>query len=115
AGNDLLNGGEGDDLLNGGIGADIYIASPGNDIITDTDGDNILRFQADINPSNVVFSRSGNDAVISHPGGSITYQKWFYYSATSPSHNTTHKFKAIEWADGTTWNLDNIKAALAQQ
>ncbi|SNS94831.1 Hemolysin-type calcium-binding repeat-containing protein, partial [Micrococcales bacterium KH10] len=110
AGDDVLDGGTGDDRLEGGAGADVYVASEGNDIITDTDGDNILRFGPSVTPSDVTFSRSGSDAVITYPGGSITYQKWFYHSATSTSHNTSYKFKAIEWADGTTWNLDAIKA-----
>ncbi|MBU0631660.1 tandem-95 repeat protein, partial [bacterium] len=76
SGDDLLDGGYGDDTFIGGKGDDtlvdfggddfyIFNKGDGRDIVTDFTGDDIIMFGDDIVSSDVVFTQSGNDMILS--------------------------------------------------
>ncbi len=71
--NDTLNGGAGNDILRGSTGADTYVFGKGfgNDRIEEgvdhhqfLDGPDTVRFGATVLRSDVAFSRSGNDLIV---------------------------------------------------
>ena len=122
AGNDILIGGTGDDVLEGGAGDDIYIFNigDGHDTIFDVSkgGNNKIVFGPGICLSDLVFSRekSGqyytNNLIISNKvtGDSVTVLSFFTYDSI---HNLYqwYKIQTIEFADGTTLNLEEIYQA----
>ena len=134
-GNDILNGGDGRDYLYGGNGDDIlrggkgtgdylsgdagsdtyvYAANDGNTTISNYDTDNSqdrLRFLDGIAPSDVIAKRSSNNLqlTIQGTGEVITVQSYFHQDADS-----AYALNAIEFADGTRWNVDAVKALVQQ-
>lgn len=128
-GNDLLYGGEGtdvvygglgDDTLSGGIGVnDTLMGDTGNDtyLFAGGDGDtninnydsgtnrnDVLLFDAEIVPDDIVVSRAGNNLKLTlHSTGEIVTV--FNHFIT----NNQYTLDAVEFADGTSWN----SAALA--
>lgn len=84
AGCDLLDGGYGNDVLNGGEGADTYVfgACYGEETIIDC-GDpsetDVVGFKTDISLSDVCFSISGSDLLVTtgREGDTITVKDWF--------------------------------------
>ncbi len=85
-GDDELTGGRGEDILTGGGGDDTYAfaAGDGQDIIingsaTQSGPSGTLLFAAGLGPSNLWFTRSGNDLVIAQVGTSdhVLVQDWY--------------------------------------
>ena len=80
-GDDVLTGGKGNDILYGERGSDTYVFNRGDgqDIISDTGGDSdSVRFN--INPLDLIFSRSGNDLVLKIADSStdqMTVKDWY--------------------------------------
>jgi len=99
AGNDFLDGGNGEDLLIGGSGNDLLIGGGGDDSIDAGDGRDIILFNrgdgrdtvrsgaqggatvslgGGIEAADLLFSRSGDDLVLSAGGGEgITFRDWY--------------------------------------
>lgn len=115
---DILSGGPGDDSINGGAGADIYIYNrgDGNDIITDAasyDATVDKLFLNNISPSQVSFSRAGNDVIviiaasngISHDAGSITIKG-------GVNNSYGEGIEEIRFSDGTSWSAADIRVKL---
>jgi len=110
-GNDLLDGGPGNDRLNGDAGNDTYEFNPGdgNDIITDYSGINTLRFGPGIQADDLdgyyqyLYGSDGWRFDIGGSGDSVQLQ--WDYASPSPSFVNVGRF---EFADGTTWNADEI-------
>ncbi len=79
-GNDRLSGGAGNDTLKGGAGNDTYVfnAGWGSDVIHDSDARGHIRF-ADVNRSDLSFSRNGDSLVISRldSDDSVTFKDVF--------------------------------------
>ena len=83
-GDDILDGGGGTDTLTGGEGADIYVFGTGHGTVTvdasDTDGSaDKVHFTSDLRRDDVLFSRSGNNLVVSlrNTADTLTITGWF--------------------------------------
>ncbi|NYZ66287.1 hypothetical protein H0A36_09710 [Endozoicomonas sp. SM1973] len=108
-GDDILDGGPGNDNSDGGAGNDIYLfgRGDGQDRITNYDPTpthiDILRFKAGIAPKDIKLRRSGNllIAEIMDTSDNVIVNYFF---------NTGYALDAIEFNDGTKWNLDTIKS-----
>ncbi|NYZ69729.1 calcium-binding protein, partial [Endozoicomonas sp. SM1973] len=117
AGNDTLRGGAGTDVLQGDAGNDTYLfaAGDGNTSISNydigADRQDILRFMEGIVPSDVVTTRSSDHLklTLQSTGEVITVSNYF-----NKDGNGGYALNAIEFADGTRWDIDTIKT-LAQQ
>jgi Ca2+-binding RTX toxin-like protein len=105
AGDDVLDGGAGDDTLTGGAGADTFLFGPGSGadvVVADGIGDRIV-LGAGIGPSQVAFSRVGNDLVLRllDAEDRLTIQGWYASDA--------NRVGAVQLADGT-----NVPILLSQ-
>lgn len=122
AGNDRLEGGGGDDVYNGGIGddyffdiggSDVYIfgRGSGKDFISEEyssdDGFDRLVINPDVAPVDLTLWRDVDNLVIdvAGTGDQLTVSGWF-------SSGTQAKLDRIEFADGTSWDIDYIEANL---
>ncbi|WP_265738316.1 calcium-binding protein, partial [Pseudomonas lijiangensis] len=111
-GNDQLDGGLGNDYLYGGEGSDTYRFSRGwgQDSINNHDSStgkvDAIEFAADILPTDIIITRSGNDLVLSLKNSTdrITVSSYFQNDGVTP-----YVLEQIRFADGTTWGLDQIK------
>ncbi|WP_284733868.1 MULTISPECIES: calcium-binding protein [unclassified Dyella] len=117
-GNDRLAGGKGNDWLYGGSGADIYEfnAGDGNDVIDNTGNGNAaaadaLVFGSGILPAGVTVSRQSDNLVLQLPGGTDSVVVNYYFSNDA---GTSNALKEIRFADGTSWNVDTVKAMVLQ-
>ena len=114
AGDDQLTGGTGDDQLTGGLGNDTYLFSQGHgqDIINNYDSgtqrnDKIV-FDASISREDVTFDRNVNDLLIH-----TSEQDWIRVNNYfQNSGNNKYTLQAIEFADGQTVSIDDVKAAV---
>ena len=100
SGNDILNGGAGQDVMVGDAGDDIYIFNlgDGKDEIYEQ-GDTLLdfvRFGDGIVLSDLVFSKTGSDLVITHVNGTdqLTIKNWYA--------GTGYRLDHFEFADLST-------------
>ncbi|HWR04391.1 MAG TPA: calcium-binding protein [Humidesulfovibrio sp.] len=139
AGNELLLGGEGDDTLAGGAGNDSLVGGDGNDVFLFQRGDGVdrifvadsgvvelpseggdsggesvpktdaIEFGADIDPSDVVMSRSGTDLVLRIKGTQDALTVDGYFSGGEENPQTM--VEEIRFADGTVWNALTIRNA----
>ncbi|MDR1393041.1 MAG: hypothetical protein LBJ62_03610 [Bifidobacteriaceae bacterium] len=50
---------------------------------------------------------------MNYPGGSLRVVNWFYYPVTHASHDRETKVAWFRFADGTNWDLTEIRAHLA--
>lgn len=116
-GDDVLDGGAGDDTLEGGLGNDTFLfgRASGNDMIVDRDSsDNYtpgkfdaIKFGAGVTAADIDVSRSYDDLqlTIRDSGDSLTVSGYFANDDVSPA-----SIEEIQFADGTVWNWDVIKA-----
>ncbi len=107
--NETLDGGGGNDTLKGGAGSDVYrfgIGS-GNDIVIETSGaaDTDRIDLLDLNPNDVVLTRSGDHLFIAikTTGETLKIQDHFY--------STSYGIELIAFADGATWDRTAIQQA----
>lgn len=119
-GEDILTGGTGNDRLEGNSGNDTYIfaAGFGSDTVYDIDStignSDTIQFLAGINPTDVVATRSSNDLILTITGTSdvLTIDQ-FFSGYTQAGYNAggidAQKVEAISFADGTTWDIADIK------
>ncbi|RMR74285.1 Calcium binding hemolysin protein [Pseudomonas savastanoi pv. fraxini] len=113
SGNDQLDGGTGNDYLTGGDGSDVYRFSRGwgQDSINNYDSSagktDAIEFAADIFPADIIVTRSGSDLVLSLKNATdrITISGYFQNDGVTP-----YALEKVRFADGTEWNLDQIKA-----
>ncbi len=113
-----MRGGAGaNDYLSGEAGNDTCEFATGDGNITirnyDTGADrqDVLRFLAGIDPGDVTASRSNTNLLltIQSTGEMITVERHFlWYGASGYALN------AIEFADGTSWDVDTVKAMVLQ-
>ncbi|NHZ83454.1 hypothetical protein F2P44_29930 [Massilia sp. CCM 8695] len=117
-GNDTLDGGAGNDVMDGGLGNDVYLfgRGDGRDIVYGSGvrpiGEiNTLRFKPGVLPTDIGFDMSGTSLLININGTSDQFRvDGFLYGDTTS--NTANPLQQIAFADGTTWNLAAITAAL---
>ncbi|WP_122257040.1 calcium-binding protein [Pseudomonas syringae] len=116
SGNDLLDGGTGNDYLTGGEGSDVYRFSRGwgQDSINNYDSSagktDAIEFAADILPVDIVVTRSYNDLVLSLKNSTdkVTISGYFQNDGDTP-----YTVEQIRFADGTQWNVEQIKSMAA--
>ena len=117
-GNDYLSGNNGNDTLNGGAGNDVYVFGRGygQDIVSNWDENfsftDILRFQPDVAPSEVVVSRADDgsyDLVLSISGteDTLTISGFF-----DPDYGQYMRIDALEFSNGTVWDVDTLLAKI---
>uniref|UniRef100_UPI0037834CE7 calcium-binding protein n=1 Tax=Aquabacterium sp. TaxID=1872578 RepID=UPI0037834CE7 len=120
AGNDTLDGGAGNDWLDGNVGNNVYLfgRGDGQDVIAgvnDTTAGklNTVQFKAGVSPSDVVAKRisdSGYESLeLSIAGTTDKLTVKYFFSSNDPS-NTLNPVQQVKFADGTTWDLNAIKA-----
>jgi Ca2+-binding RTX toxin-like protein len=134
AGDDTLEGGDGVDSLNGGEGNDtllgsegdtltgdegddryVYAKGDGNILINNRDADqqsrDVLQFQQGITPEDIVISRLTDDLMLtlSESGETITLYNYFLDGG-----NSEYALDSIEFADGTQWDMDYVKAQVGR-
>ena len=109
-GNDLLIGGVGNDQLFGGLGNDVYsfCRGDGADVIVDNGAEpgklNRLNFGSDVAPSDVIWSRVGDDLLLSIVQSSDSVRIVDFYRSASP-FNPCNSIQEIGFADGAVWGL----------
>lgn len=135
---DHLDGGAGNDSLFGSSGTDTFVSSTGNDTLEGNAGNDTytfslglgndtiydidntagntdtIQFLEGINPEDVVATRSGDDLVLRITGtsDSLTVDQYFSqytrngYNAGGPD---AQKVEIIQFANGTTWSVADIK------
>ncbi len=117
-GNDTLSGGLGDhDYLSGGRGNDTYLFNAGdghttiNNYDSEADRHDILSLGAGINPGDISVKRSGIHLLLTFQstGEVITVQNYFSQDGTGG-----YALNAIEFADGTSWDLTVVKEKVQQ-
>lgn len=117
-GNDTLDGGTGNDFMDGGLGSDTYLfgRGDGRDIVFGTGvrpvGEiNTLRFKTGVLPADLGFDMTGTSLLININGTTDQFRvDGFLYGDSTT--NTANPLQQIAFADGTTWNLAAITAAL---
>ncbi|NOQ79063.1 MAG: hypothetical protein GQ546_06645, partial [Gammaproteobacteria bacterium] len=118
AGNDILNGGTGNnDYLDGGAGDDTYLFAAGdghttiNNYDNDTERNDVLRFQAGVDVSDIVATRSSTNLLLTLQSTSevITVNNYFNGDAAGG-----YALNAIEFSDGTVWDIDTVKTLVQQ-
>ncbi len=119
AGKDKLYGGAGADILDGGVDNDTLYGEAGNDTylfyrgagqdwISDYDSSvgslDVIKVAAGLNPSDIQLSRNLNDLYVGISGTTdkLTVSSWF--------SNSSYQIEQIQFADGTSWGVDTIKA-----
>ncbi len=122
-GDDTLAGGAGDDTLNGGYGNNTYVFNRGDgkDWVAGVNDSspgkvNTLKLGAGITPDDLVLTQvsdhwnSGQVALqvgIAGTADQITFTGFFWQNDPSNSWNS---LQAVQFADGTKWNLQDIVA-----
>jgi len=109
AGNDTLYGGSGRDYLDGGTGNDTYIFARGSGEVTVVDYDNAqgnldtVLFGADVQPSDITLTRSGDDLLMSVNDSSdaMLLTGWFTGDAW--------KIERVQFNDGTVWDAPYLR------
>lgn len=134
AGNDVLEGGAGDDYIRGGVGDDMIIGGAGNDILDgeegndiyyfergwgkdqirnqDTQGFDVIRFGDGITANDLQFSGFENSVIIRLKN---TYDEITVYKFLDEWVDPLSHIKEIQFADGITWNAQDIRAHLMWQ
>jgi Ca2+-binding RTX toxin-like protein len=134
AGDDVLRGGEGADQLAGGDGADVLDGGPGSDSLQGNRGGDIylfgrgsgqdsiqdmgdisgapdvIRLGAGIVAGDISIRRSGDHLVLAITGTADQLTVYYAFGQFSPGN----EIEAVEFADGTVWDLARIKAMLIQ-
>lgn len=131
AGNDTLDGGDGDDILDGGAGNDELFGGYGNNTYRFGRGDgqdvlhatwsspagklNTIAFKQGVAPQDIVMTQvpgtNGSNIEISIAGTQDKITVIGFGTNDDPT-GVTNPLQQITFADGTTWNLDAIKACL---
>lgn len=118
SGNDTLQGGSGDDdFLAGEAGDDTYLFSvgDGSTMIYNRDTgegrNDVLRLLEGVEPSDVRATRAGTNLLltVASTGETITVQSYFNGDAAGG-----YALDAIEFADGTVWDIDTVKGLVQQ-
>ncbi|MDR6539341.1 calcium-binding protein [Variovorax soli] len=120
--NDTLDGGAGNDYLMGGFGSDTYLfgRGDGQDTINndsdswngyadqDANKQDVLRFKEGVLANDVSTSRNGDNLVLKINGTTdqVTIQNYFNGDGISARGWVMNQ---IQFADGTTWTLADIK------
>lgn len=118
-GNDTLDGGTGNDELWGGAGNDVIRFGRGdgfdvigNDYDTAANKLNVLAFKANVLPSQVAATRSGDELTLSivDTSDKITVTDFFYSNNVGNSYNPVQEFR---FSNGTVWTAADFASVTA--
>ncbi|MFE1817092.1 calcium-binding protein, partial [Metapseudomonas otitidis] len=112
---DTLDGGAGNDILDGGDGDDTYLFGKGDGLDTIASHyeyrpgkANTLVFKSGVRAEDITLSRSGADLILKlNDQDQITAKDFFREDAP---YNAYNSLQHIKFSDGTTWNIETIKA-----
>ncbi|MBQ4855820.1 calcium-binding protein [Rhodanobacter sp. B2A1Ga4] len=131
AGHDILQGGSGNDSLRGGVGDDQLVGDGGNDFLSGDAGSDLyvfgqgmghdtinnydvsagrkdtLQFEAGLLPEDLRVWRSGDDLCMQFIGTDDRVDVQYYFRNDGASD---YRLDEIRFADGTTWNIEAVKA-----
>ena len=111
-GNDTIRGGKGNDTIISMSGDDTFIFNlgDGQDTIEEHQGVDTLYFGNGIEWSDLSFTQSGNDMVISinDTTDKITVKDWFIANDDGVYRYDNHKIEMFEFADGSKHTKDEI-------
>ena len=125
-GNDIISGGDGDDLLDGGPGNDTLSGGVGDDIYFFNRGDgqetiiepgwstqNILRFGAEISPSDITLKRLGNDLYLGINGSNdqVKILGW-RYNQNCDLFPSGYSISRFEFTDSTVWDGPYVQSLI---
>ncbi|QCD51753.1 calcium-binding protein [Campylobacter sp. RM16192] len=114
-GNDILEGGAGNDNLDGGAGNDIYLFGRGDGQDTIYNNDNskdrmdVIRFKEGVSKNDLTITRDSNNSLvirIKETQDTVTVSSMFY------NEDNSYGINKIEFYDGTSLNLEDIKLKL---
>jgi len=118
---DVIDGGAGNDVLRGGDGSDTYLFGRGSGQDTIEEGlqyhvflqtPDTVRFADDVTPSDVTFTRVGNNLVAAINGTTDTITTKDHYAPGTYVYSRMEYFK---FADGTTIDAAMAEALAVQQ
>lgn len=122
AGNDTLYGGEGDDFLHGGKGVDYLDGGEGSDTYFFAKGDgvstirsydtgknkkDVLRFADDIAADDIILTRNASTLVLRLKDSNDRVEVAQFFSGDGYGG---YAIDEVQFADGTVWSIDDIKA-----
>ncbi len=112
---DYIVGGSGDDLLNGGAGDDIYSfgIGHGDDELVESEGIDVIRYLNGITTDDISVRRYYSDLILSLSDDDIITVDNMFYSS-SGNVRSANAIEQLEFADGTIWNLDQLRLAAVQ-
>jgi len=121
-GNEILDGLGGNDTMTGLIGEDIYLFGRGSGSDTIDDNGNFssisadsifdhLQFKSDVGPTDLTFTRSGNDLIIGIFGTSDQIRIKNQFEFTSSFWNPD-RIERFDFADGTVWTAADVDQRL---
>jgi len=116
-GNDVLQGGIGNDYLQGDAGNDTYLfgRGSGQDYIYNYDTTagrrDTVNLAADINPADVFASRLNDDLILTIAGTTDTLRVSSYFVGEGTAG---YAVDAIQFADGSSWDIATIKNKVLQ-
>ncbi|WP_422466858.1 calcium-binding protein [Endozoicomonas sp. ALC013] len=111
AGSDTIVAGEGDDTINGGSGNDTYVIAKGDghDTITESSsgsGADRIQLGEGISPEGVIARRQSSDLLLLiNETQTVRINNYFHRDAA-----TNYAVDKIEFADGTQWDVQTVKA-----
>ncbi|MHB1014108.1 MAG: putative Ig domain-containing protein [Desulfurivibrionaceae bacterium] len=124
SGADMLDGGTGNDVLYGGSGGDVYVFGRGdgqdaiyNLVPNSTDVSNpgdptysgfyfydVIRFQSDVAPSDIVVRKASDESLeLTNRETNDRVSVCYFFN---PYYGRDNQIDAVEFADGTVWNVD---------
>ena len=118
-GNDIIYGGTGNDDLRGGDGADTYVYNLGDGLdkimdLAESTACDTIRFGAGITADDLSYRAEGSDLRIVVKGEETQGLILRDYISNVPSYSLSSRNKIIEFADGSTINLNQVGLTLQQ-
>lgn len=124
-GDDYINGLDGDDVLDGGAGNDALWGDEGNDTyrFSDNFGSDVIYngdsstsvddivFDSSIDKANITLLNSGYDLFVNYGTNSILVSGYFFEDGVTA--NSVYAIDHIRFADGTSWDRDDIALILS--
>ncbi len=123
-GDDIIDGGAGNDTIAGGQGNDTFVfgRGSGQDMINDNNsypGTNSfadkMAFTADVRPSDLVLTRSGNDLILAIAGTTDQVTIIGQFTTTRQSVDNHDRIETFAFGDGTIWAAGDIDKAIIAQ
>jgi Ca2+-binding RTX toxin-like protein len=115
--NDIFNGGAGNDVIDGNLGNDLYQFGKGDGkdlLVANQSAEssfnplNILQFKANVLPSEITATRSGNDLILSITGTNDSFTAQRFFLDNTQGSSPYNQLQQVNFADKTTWSLKDL-------